>query len=248
MTDNLPPSTPPQTPATLGDAQLPDTQLPDDSLPDRNTRNPDDYRWVPVLRKRRKDGWSPAKQRRFIEALADTGSVLVAAQSVGMTDRSAQMLRRSPGAQGFDRAWSAAIDAASKKLLDEAFERALIGSDEPVFDRDGNRVGRRFRKSERMLQFLLRGYFPERFGHYGHIEPGLSEKAPSDAVTKALDRLVPATPAEPHRLMAPEELDVALDVADMLDGELPHYYRDPEPEPARPDDDAPQIYWPPTEV
>src|SRR3546814_12131281 len=87
------------------------------------------FRSVPVLKKRRKDGWSPDKQRAFIEALADSGSVATAAQSVGMSESSAYRLRRAPGAEAFDRAWGAAIDAAAKKLLDAAFERALVGTD-----------------------------------------------------------------------------------------------------------------------
>ncbi|NJS15102.1 MAG: hypothetical protein HC788_11420, partial [Sphingopyxis sp.] len=66
------------------------------------------YDWVPVLRKRRADGWSPDNQRRFIGELANTGSVDQAAFAVGMTVRSAYALRRAPGVEGFDRAWSAA--------------------------------------------------------------------------------------------------------------------------------------------
>ena len=120
---------------------------PDPATPalDAHGHDPAAYDWVPVLKKRRKDGWSPGKQRAFIEALADGGSVANAARAVGMSESSAYRLRRSPGAEAFDRAWNAAIEAASKKLIDAAFERALIGSEEPVFDRDGNRVGRRLR-------------------------------------------------------------------------------------------------------
>ncbi|RYD44727.1 MAG: hypothetical protein EOP63_04730, partial [Sphingomonadales bacterium] len=130
---------------------------------DAHGHDPAAYHWVPVLKKRRKDGWSPDKQRAFIEALADSGSVTTAALCVGMSESSAYRLRRAPGAEAFDRAWGAAIDAASKKLLDAAFERALVGTDEPVFDREGNRVGRRLRQSDRLLMFLIRAYGPDRF-------------------------------------------------------------------------------------
>src|SRR3546814_8362308 len=83
---------------------------------DAHGHDPAAYEWVPVLRKRRKDGWSPDKQRAFIEVLADTGSVATAAQRVGMSESSAYRLRRSPGAEALDRAWSAAIDPAAKEL------------------------------------------------------------------------------------------------------------------------------------
>jgi hypothetical protein len=74
---------------------------------DAHGHDPAAYDWVPVLKKRRKDGWSPDKQRAFIEALADCGSVVTAAQRVDMSESSAYRPRRSPGAEAFDRAWSA---------------------------------------------------------------------------------------------------------------------------------------------
>ncbi len=190
---------------------------------DAHGHNPADYDWVPVLKKRRKDGWSPDKQRAFIETLADTGSVITAAQTVGMSESSAYRLRRSPGAEAFDRAWGAAIDAASKKLLDAAFERALVGTDEPVFDREGNRVGRRLRQSDRLLMFLIRAYGADRFRA---SRSGRATRPAATPVAEALIHLHPAPPAAPAALMAPDDLAVALEVADICDGMLPHWYRD----------------------
>ena len=57
--------------------------------------DPAAYRWVPVRRIPRTDGWTEEKQRRFIETLADTGLVNVAAKAVGMSRESAYRLRRS---------------------------------------------------------------------------------------------------------------------------------------------------------
>jgi hypothetical protein len=51
---------------------------PDDNLAEASftdSYDPADYRWVPVRRRPRLDGWTEEKQRRFIEALADTGLV-----------------------------------------------------------------------------------------------------------------------------------------------------------------------------
>lgn len=204
---------------------------------DAHGHDPAAYDWVPVLKKRRKDGWSPDRQRAFIEALADTGSVVTAAQCVGMSESSAYRLRRSPGAEAFDRAWSAAIDAASKKLLDAAFERALVGTDEPVFDREGNRVGRRLRQSDRLLMFLIRAYGPDCFRDSGRDRTAVPAATP---VAEALAHLHPAPPPAPAALMAPDDLAVALEVADHFDGALPHWYRD-EPGEAVPVPAAPTI-------
>jgi hypothetical protein len=38
-------------------------------------------------------------------------------------------------------------------------------------------------------------------------------------------RLAPPLPAEPHRLMAPDDLAAELQMADMLDGELAPWHR-----------------------
>lgn len=199
---------------------------PDPATPalDAHGHDPAAYDWVPVLKKRRKDGWSPDKQRAFIEALADGGSVANAARAVGMSESSAYRLRRAPGAEAFDRAWSAAIDAASKKLLDAAFERALVGSEEPVFDRDGNRVGRRLRQSDRLLMFLLRAYGPDCLRTAAAPRTGTAPAAAP--VAEALAHLHPAPPPAPAALMVPDDLAVALEVADLCDGELPRWYRD----------------------
>lgn len=194
-----------------------------------------DYDWHPVLRQPRKDGWTPGRQRQFIEALADCGSVDQAARVVGMTKQACYQLRRAPGSEGFCNAWTAAIDTASKKLIDEAFERAIVGTDEPVFDRDGRRVGRRLRQSDRMLMFLLRAYMPERFRHASRDvrRPGEAPPIALTPVAAALERLGPHCPADPHRLIESDELEWRLDNADGNPGELPRWLRDPDPEEER---------------
>lgn len=199
--------------------------------PDGTPRDPDDYDWVPVRRTQRADGWTRTRQRLFIETLADTGSVEMAAHAVDMTRQSCYKLRRAPGSEGFNAAWSAAIEAASAKLIDEAFERALVGSSEPVFDRQGRVVGRRFRQSDRMLMFLLRAYLPERFRYASHAVRPASEPAPPPRapVATMLEHLDPPRPAEPHNLMPPAALENALLWADFYPGELPSKLRDLDP-------------------
>ena len=202
----------------------PDTPTP---YIDANGFDPADYHWVPVRRRPRADGFTEAKQRAFIEMLADTGVVEEAASHVNMTVQSCYRLRRSPGAEGFAQAWNAAIQQAALRLVDLAFDRAINGSDEPVFDRDGRRVGRRMKPSDRMLIFLMRAHLPERYRHaYQDLRhPGEYVPPCPPPVAEAITALDPAPPAEPHLLMPPEELDVAIQVADLLDGELPRWCR-----------------------
>lgn len=186
---------------------------------DANGYDPADYRWVPVRRKPRSDGWSDAKQRSFIEALADGGSVSEAARAVGLSASSAYRLRRSPGGEAFARAWDAAVAQAVSMLVDVAFDRAINGTVEPVLDANGRRVGSRHRPGDRMLMFLLAAHYPDRYGKQRR-RPRRGQAA-TQSVAEALDALTPVPPAKPEALMAPADLDVAIEVADLGDGELP---------------------------
>ncbi len=186
---------------------------------DANGYDPADYRWVPVRRKPRADGWSESRQRDFIEALADGGSVSEAAREVGMSASTAYRLRRSPGGEAFARAWDAAVAQAVGMLVDVAFDRAINGTVEPVLNAEGQRVGSRHRPGDRMLMFLLAAHYPDRYGKSRRRSRRREEAAPS--IAEALDRLAPAEPAEPEKLMPPVDLDVAIEVADLADGKLP---------------------------
>jgi hypothetical protein len=201
---------------------------PPPAVRDAHGHDPDDYEWVPVRRKRRHDGWSPERQRAFIEALADRGSVTEAAQQVGMSVSSAYKLRRSPGGENFARAWAVAIHHAALHLADIAFDRAIHGSEEPVFDKAGRRVGRRMRINDRLLMFLLRAHLPGLYAHAHRAElpAGAVPCAPDLPLAAALAALAPVTPAEPAAGLSPEALEHALYLADIADGVVPHWLRE----------------------
>lgn len=204
---------------------------------DANGFDPSEYKWLPVRRKPRKDGWTPQRQRDFIAALAESGSIEYACMRVKMSTSSAHRLRRSPGGEQFAAAWNVALEHAARVLLDTAFDRAFNGSTEPVFDRDGRRTGTRYRQNDRLLMFLLRAYMPERFRHAHRDWRAADEPLPQAPAPMAevLQRLEPVRPAEPHKLMEPDELEDALFIADTLPaGELPRWHRgkgDAEPDP-----------------
>ena len=108
---------------------------------------------VPV--KYRHDGWTPARQKAFIGALADTGSVSRAARYVNMSPEGAYYLRRRPGSESFRRAWEAALDLGVQRLKDIAYERAIDGQLSPVFVA-GKLKGFRRIRNDRLLMFCLR--------------------------------------------------------------------------------------------
>ena len=134
------------------------------SGPSRSTTRP---AFTPVPRKcNRRDGWTPERQQRFIEALADYGSVRAAANSVGMTPEGAYLLRRHPEAKSFRRAWEAALDLGMARVEDVAMDRALNGVEVPVYSY-GKLVGTRTIYNDRLLMFMLRNRAPKRFAADG---------------------------------------------------------------------------------
>ncbi|MBV7266881.1 hypothetical protein [Erythrobacter ani] len=110
----------------------------------------------------RHDGWTPERQRAFIEALADTGSIHAACRTVDMSQRGAYHLRRQPGAESFRAAWEAALDLGVQRIEDVAMDRALNGVEEPLYSY-GKLIGTRRRYNDRLLMFMLRNRAPERF-------------------------------------------------------------------------------------
>jgi hypothetical protein len=113
--------------------------------------------FTPVPRRYRHDGWTPERQKAYIEALADTGCVTRAAGQVNMSQANCYALRRAPGAESFRRAWDAALDFGLKRLKDIAFERAIEGQLVPVFVA-GKLLGFRRKRNDALLMFCLRHY------------------------------------------------------------------------------------------
>lgn len=186
--------------------------------------DPAEYRWVPVRRRPRYDGWTEEKQRRFIETLADTGLVNVAASAVGMSRASAYQLRRSPHGAAFARAWDAARQHAGGLIEDIAFERAIEGTEQEVLNSDGEVIATRLVQDNRLLKYLLSHLKPER---YGNARPAAaSAPAPTEALPALHDSLramEPALPAPPEQLLGPEILADELELADAADGVLPRH-------------------------
>ena len=102
----------------------------------------------------RHDGWTRERMIAFLEALVETASVSVAAESVGMTRRSAYYLRARLMGQPFDLAWDAALEFGLQQLHNEALDRAMNGVPVPIFY-GGEQVGERRHFNESLTRFLL---------------------------------------------------------------------------------------------
>lgn len=198
MTDSHPHPPAAATPAT--------PPLPPISTDISPATHPDEYHWLPVPRDRRRwDGWTVLKQRDFIGAIADLGSIRRAAESVGMSEASAYRLRRAPGAEHFAHAWDVAVDEARHRVLAHALDRVVNGDEIEVRNRDGGITGYTRRYPDRLTMFMLRGYFPQRFGPL-HAGAGTALPTPEIRVERALDALLPPVPEDAHLQMDPEAL------------------------------------------
>lgn len=114
--------------------------------------SPPDFTPVPV--RPRLDGWTAARQRAFIEYLANHGDVRAAAAHVGMSWQSAYDLRRRPDAEAFDKAWVAALERTHDKLVETAFDRAVKGAVRGRYWR-GELISEERVPSDRMLIWLI---------------------------------------------------------------------------------------------
>ncbi|MEA3013319.1 MAG: hypothetical protein QOD42_1864 [Sphingomonadales bacterium] len=117
-------------------------------------RSGDPFDFDPVPVRARHDGWTPRKQRGYVEGLADTGCASEAAARVGMTEQSANRLRRRPDARGFDIACEAALEFGLRGLRSVAWERAVKGVVQQIWYH-GELKGERRVYSDRLLIYLL---------------------------------------------------------------------------------------------
>ena len=82
----------------------------------------------PVPLRFRSDGLTPETQREFVEALADTGLIHVAAARVNLSPQAIARTRRRADARSFDLACAAAQRFGARRIQAIAWERAIEGT------------------------------------------------------------------------------------------------------------------------
>ncbi|UZW55406.1 hypothetical protein NUH86_00965 [Sphingobium sp. JS3065] len=103
----------------------------------------------------RADGWSPARQRHFLETLAATGIIRAACEAAQISTRSAYTLRIRRDGAAFRLGWDAAILIARARLADDLLARALTGHEEVIRkDADAGEITRH-RHDNRLAMSML---------------------------------------------------------------------------------------------
>jgi hypothetical protein len=144
----------------VGGPQLSLVPIPTDVAPGPEPDNLDSPIAFDPEPSRLRYGWSAYRQRVFILSLAETGSVHQAAKEARMSARGAYALRvRS---QPFREAWDAAQQLAVGRLSALAFDRAINGRPEQIYE-EGVLVGERRVPNDRMVMWLLSRLDPKRF-------------------------------------------------------------------------------------
>jgi hypothetical protein len=174
-TDLLAPAPTPTDEGAPGESPAPAVPAtPFDGVPLEDSRN-------------RLAGWSAERQRLFLTHLAETGSVHLACGSARLSARGAYRLRaRSPA---FARGWDMAQRLSVGRLSAVAFDRALNGRLEQVYE-SGELVAERRVPNDRMLMWLLARLDPKRFAlpweQRGDSDPQAEALAAFPAVLDAI--------------------------------------------------------------
>jgi hypothetical protein len=132
-------------------------------------------------------GWCAERQKLFLTVLAETGQVHLAAAAARLSARSAQALRvRSPA---FEKGWRVAEQLAVGRLSPMAFDRAINGRVEQVYQ-DGELVAERRMPNDKMLMWLLTRLDPKRFAlpweQRGNADPQAEAAAAFPALLDSL--------------------------------------------------------------
>lgn len=103
----------------------------------------------------RHDGWTPARQRTFLESLATLGLVRRAAKTAGMSHEAAYQLRHRQDGAAFRLGWDAALLLARTPLADLLMERAIEGQEDVTVRDDDGRTRTKTRHDNRLALSLL---------------------------------------------------------------------------------------------
>jgi hypothetical protein len=156
--------------------------------------------------RQRHDAFTGAKKQQYLKLLARVGCILDACRLTGVS--SSTVYNHQAGDPDFARNCGLAIAMAATPIELAAYERAVVGQEEPVI-RGGKVVGTRIKRSDYMLRVLLQGADPKKYGP----RPGFARKRILKAERKQIEREVRAEMAEPRTSFeeAIAELDKALD-------------------------------------
>ena len=121
-------------------------------------------------RKPRRDAFDGERRRKFLAALKKCASLRDAARQAGVSHQT--VYNHQAADPAFARQCELALDFAGTDVELHAWERGVTGVKEPVFDREGEIVGYRLKRSDNVLRLLLQGSNRKKYGP----NPGFTRK------------------------------------------------------------------------
>lgn len=109
---------------------------------------------------RKKNYFTPEKQKLFLDTLKETASTTKASAIAGVGRRTVYTFREQH--KSFAESFQEALDIGLDKLEDEARRRAYEGYDEPIFYK-GQQVSLVKKYDPILLMFLLKAHRPEKY-------------------------------------------------------------------------------------
>jgi hypothetical protein len=100
--------------------------------------------------------WTPALQRRFLEALSETGSVQTACKDVSMSRRAAYNLRNRYEGRAFSIGWDAANFIARAAVADTLMDMVLHGQKTTIIREEDGCSMRKFHSPHLSMALLTR--------------------------------------------------------------------------------------------
>ena len=108
----------------------------------------------PTPKNQRHDGWTPERQRTFLEAIADGYSTETACRVAGMSSSAAYAFKKRAAGQAFALGWRAAALLGRDRIADTMLARAIDGYTETVTRPNGD-VIERHRFNNRLATSML---------------------------------------------------------------------------------------------
>ena len=108
-------------------------------------------------------GINAQRQATFIAHLAGSGSVIMAAKSIGVSTSALYTLRKAEGAESFAAAWEVAVDMGARRVLDTLMDHAIHGIPETL-SKDGQIILERRKYNTRAMMWIVQQRFPEIYG------------------------------------------------------------------------------------
>lgn len=126
-------------------------------------------------------GW----QKAFLDALSKMANVRAACEVSGVSRAKVYAYRGQ--SQAFARRWEQALEVAYDRLEQEAWRRAVAGTERPVTVAGQREVIREY--SDRMLEVLLKAHRPEKFRERYDVTTRVGESEVDREIRELTDEL-----------------------------------------------------------